>query len=132
MSDRHERFAHKLANQVRDETRQLILSVLLDFHWPVPIACEAFGIKTVKQYEALRKPLREAEIMPTELDAALGDGAKITALVRKFARSRYQDVAYDVTWDVSMRRPERSFPGLSDEPRERAQEKARESGRGGR
>ena len=81
MSNRHTEFAEQLLS-ARPTTRSLVMSMLSD-SWPSHASVIDFGIESRKHYEALCFPIREAEIMPKALDAALGDGAKLTALVQE-------------------------------------------------
>lgn len=74
MGNRHKAFAEQLLS-VRPTTRNLVTSVLMDV-WPGHAAVVDFGIDSQKHYEALYYPIREAEIMPKTLDAALGDGSE--------------------------------------------------------
>src|SRR5262249_52563182 len=56
---------------VRDTTRNLVESIMLDV-WPRSGAIVDFGLKSQEHYEALYYPIREGEISPEALDAALG------------------------------------------------------------
>jgi hypothetical protein len=80
MSNRHKQLAEQLLT-VRPTTRDLVTSILMD-SWPGHAAIVDFGIDSDKHYEALYFPIREAEILPKALDAALGHGEKLTALTR--------------------------------------------------
>ncbi len=102
MSDKHTRFAEQLLS-VRPTTRNLITSILMDA-WPKHAAVVDFGIDSQKHYEALYFPTREAEIMPKVLDAALGDGPKLTALVRESESNPHKDVEFHTSWDLILGR----------------------------
>jgi len=102
MSNRHTKFAEQLLS-VRPTTRSLVTSILMDA-WPNPATIVDFGIDSQKHYEALYFPIREAEIMPKVLDAALGDGPKLTALVRDAASNPHQDVEFHTSWDLILGR----------------------------
>ena len=102
MSDRNPKFAEQLAS-VRPTTRHLVSSILLDA-WPNHAAVVDFGIDSQKHYEALYFPIREGEISPTALDAALGDGAKLTALLREAASNPHKDVEFHTSWDLILGR----------------------------
>ena len=102
MSDRNPKFAEQLAS-VRPTTRHLISSILFDA-WPNHAAAVDFGIDSQKHYEALYFPVREGEISPTALDAALGDGQKLTALVRDAASNPHKDVDFHTSWDLILGR----------------------------
>ena len=98
MSDKHTKFAEQLLS-VRPTTRTLVTSILMD-SWPSHAAVCDFGIDSQKHYEALYYPIREAEIMPSALDAALGDGPKLTELVRESANNPHKDVEFHTSWDL--------------------------------
>jgi len=102
MSNRHKRFAEQLLS-VRDTTRSLVTSILMDA-WPNHAAVVDFGIDTQKHYEALYWPIREAEIMPKALDAALGDGPKLTTMTREAASNPHKDVEFHTSWDLILGR----------------------------
>jgi hypothetical protein len=102
MSDKHTRFAEQLLS-VRPTTRNLITSILMDA-WPNHAAVVDFGIESQKHYEALYFPIREAEIMPKALDAALGDGPKLTELVRESESNPHKDVEFYTSWDLILGR----------------------------
>jgi hypothetical protein len=102
MSENHTKFAEQLLS-VRPTTRNLVTSILMDA-WPNHAAVVDFGIDSRKHYEALCFPIREAEIMPKALDAALGDGPKLTALVRDAASNPHMDVEFHTSWDLILGR----------------------------
>ncbi len=102
MSNRHKRFAEELLS-VRDTTRSLVTSVLMDA-WPSHAAVVDFGIDSQKHYEAMYWPIREAEIMPKALDAALGDGPKLTAMTKEAASNPHKDVEFHTSWDLILGR----------------------------
>ena len=102
MSNRDKRFAEELLS-VRPVTRGLVINILLD-QWPSHTAVVDFGIDSQKHYEALYWPIREAEIMPKELDAALGDGPALTAMLRQAASNPHKDVTFSTSWDVILGR----------------------------
>ena len=102
MSDRNPKFAEQLA-AARPTTRHLVSSILHDA-WPNHAAAVDFGIDSQKHYEALYFPIREGEITPETLDAALGDGQKLTALVREAASNPHKDVEFHTSWDLILGR----------------------------
>lgn len=102
MSDKQTRFAEQLLS-VRPTTQRLITSILLD-SWPSHATVVDFGIDSQKHYEALYYPIRQAEIMPQALDAALGDGPKLTAMVRDTASNPHKDVEFHTSWDLILGR----------------------------
>jgi hypothetical protein len=108
MSNRHKQFAEQLLS-VRPTTRDLVTSVLMDA-WPGHAAVVDFGIDSQKHYEALYHPIRQAEIMPKALDAALGHGEKLTAMTREAASNPHKDVQFHTSWDVILGRESPGAP----------------------
>src|SRR5437667_9937647 len=102
MSDRNPKFAEKWA-AARPRTRHLVGSILFDA-WPNLASAVDFGIESQKHYEALYFPVRAGEITPATLDAALGDGQKLTALVREAASNPHKDVEFHTSWDLILGR----------------------------
>ena len=86
-------------DRVRPVTRNLIESILLDA-WPGNAAVVDFGIDSQKHYEALYYPVREGEISPTVLDAALGHGQKLTAMTLEAVSNPHKDVEFYTSWDL--------------------------------
>lgn len=102
MNDRNPKFAEQLA-AARPTTRHLVSSILFDA-WPNHAAAVDFGIDSQTHYEALYFPIREGEITPETLDAALGDGPKLTALARDAASNPHKDVEFHTSWDLILGR----------------------------
>jgi len=102
MSDRNPKFAEQLAS-ARPTTQRLVSSILFDA-WPNHATAVDFGIDSQKHYEALYFPIRGGEITPAALDAALGDGQKLTALVRGAASNPHKDVEFHTSMDVILGR----------------------------
>ncbi len=100
---------------VRDTTRNLVEAILLDA-WPRRGAIVDFGLKSLEHYEALYYPVREGEITPEQLDAALGKGEKLTALVRSARSNPHRDIEFDTDWDHLLPEPEHDAKGLSKPP----------------
>lgn len=111
---------------VRPVTRNLIESVMLD-SWPDHAAIVDFGIDSQEHYDALYYPIREQEISPKQLDEALGNGEKLTQLMRGAESNPHHDVSFSTSWDAIFRRgagesnvlPEataESLPQLEAEP----------------
>jgi hypothetical protein len=96
MSDEN-RFWKEL-KEVRQTTRDLIDSVMMDV-WPRNGAVIDFGIDSQEHYEALYYPIREHQIMPKELDEALGHGEKLTALIKAASAHSHKDVQFSTSWD---------------------------------
>ncbi|MCY2944882.1 MAG: hypothetical protein NT142_10200 [Planctomycetota bacterium] len=106
MSDRNPKFAEQLAS-ARPTTRHLVTSILFDA-WPNDAAAIDFGIDSQKHYEALYFPVRQGEITPETLDAALGDGQKLTELVRAAASNPHKDVEYHTATDLILGRNDKA------------------------
>lgn len=125
--------------KVRDTTRNLIESVMLDT-WPRNAAVIDFGLDSQKHYEALYYPIREMEIMPAALDAALGHGKNLTALAREAPSNPHKDVQFHTSWDGIFNRPkpdgamseadklERTLSQLSGDGYEKALEESAKRG----
>jgi hypothetical protein len=83
-------FGEQLAN-VRDTTRDVVESIHFD-RWPSAGAVVDFGLDSQQHYEALYYPVRNQEIQPAALDAALGYGEKLTELTRAAPSNPHKDV----------------------------------------
>ena len=97
--------------EIRQTTRGLVNNLMLDL--PHTLAqCDDFGVTTADHYRALRAVLfyepQNAELAPDEvkaglrdrimaLESALGSGAKLTKLVRKYAPQ--YDLTFHTPWD---------------------------------
>ena len=93
---------------VRDTARNLVESIMLDM-WPRRGAIVDFGLKSQECYEALYYPIREGEITPEQLDAALGKGDALTALARSARSNPHREVIFRTDWDDMPSEP-RQFP----------------------
>jgi len=116
---RSDRFFEEL-KAVRQTTSDLIHSVLLDA-WPRPGAIVDFGLDGQQHYEALYYPIRAHEILPAQLDAALGNGEALTALARTAPSNPHKDVEFSTSWDAMFMRgkfagPEHGEPEPADGP----------------
>jgi hypothetical protein len=114
MSKKTNSFTDQL-RQVRPVTRNLIESLMLDI-WPHHAAIVDFGIDSQKHYEALYYPVREGEIAPHALDAALGHGEKLTDLTRQASSNPHKDVQFHTSWDVMFGRPRPAPPAGPGSP----------------
>lgn len=86
-------------SSIRDTTRGLIKAIYLDC-WPSVASIADFGLDSQIHYEALYYPVRNREISPEALDAALGHGEKLTALARNAPSNPHKDVSFHTSWDV--------------------------------
>jgi hypothetical protein len=54
-----------------------------------------FGLDTQEHYEALYYPWRRGEITTKQLDTALGDGKKLTALAQAAPSNPHKGIVFD-------------------------------------
>jgi hypothetical protein len=96
-------------SQVRPLTEQLITAVLLDA-WPGRAAVVDFGIDSAEHLVALQFAIKFGEVTPQELDAAMGNGAKLTEIAQR-GDNPYRDVTFHTSWDsMSLEPPEELGP----------------------
>jgi hypothetical protein len=88
---------------LRPVTRGLVTALLLDAQ-PSPAAMVDYGIDSQRHYEALYYPVREGEITGPQLEAAYGDGQKLTALARNAPSNPHKDITFHTSWDVVLGR----------------------------
>ena len=93
------------ARPVRDTTRNLVTAIMLDT-WPRAGAIVDFGLDSQEHYESLYYGVREGEITPEALDAALGSGEKLTALARSSPSNPHRDITFSTSWDTLPREPD--------------------------
>jgi hypothetical protein len=90
--------------RTRDTTRSLVRAVAMD-EWPSIAAVTDFGLESQRHYEALYYPIRNREIMPAALDAAMGYGEKLTELARNAPGNPHKDIQFHTAWDDLLGRP---------------------------
>ena len=83
---------------LRDTTRNLVEAIWAD-EWPRNGALVDFGIRTQAHYEALYYGVREGQITPGQLDAALGQGQALTALARAARSNPHRGLVFRTDWD---------------------------------
>ena len=83
--------------QVRPLTEQLIEAAHLDV-WPSIAAIVDFGIDSESHLGALQFAIKYGEVTSQELDAAMGDGAKLTEIAQR-GDNPYRDVTFRTSWD---------------------------------
>lgn len=83
---------------IRPTTKNLVTALLLDT-WPSHAAIVDFGLDTQEHYEAIYYPLREGEIRPEQLDAALGNGPELTRLARSAPSNPHRTITFETSWD---------------------------------
>jgi len=85
---------------IRPVTARLFEAMLLDI-WPDSAAAIVdFGLDSQAHYEALHSAIRAGEISAVQLDAALGNGAKLTALVRSSPSNPHKDIEFHCAGDA--------------------------------
>jgi hypothetical protein len=83
--------------------------------WPRHGAFVDFGLRSQAHYEAIYYGLRDGQITPEQLDAALGDGEKLTTLARAARSNPLRDVLFHTSWDGLLCGREPSARALSEE-----------------
>lgn len=83
---------------VRPVTANLVESIMLD-GWPRPAAVVDFGLDTQAHYEAIYYPVRAGELSAEALDAALGDGPALTALVNAARSNPHKGIRFTTAYD---------------------------------
>jgi hypothetical protein len=91
-------------SEVRDLTRDVYQALVLDV-WPSPAGIVDFGLNTQDHYAALQWAVREGDVTPKQLDAALGKGVQLQALITE--TNPYRGVRFRSTWDDLQIEPER-------------------------
>ena len=84
---------------VRPTTTNLVEAVMLDV-WPRPPAIVDFGIRSQAHLEALYYPLRHGDFTPEQVDAALGNGRKLTELVNAAPHNPHKGIVFRTDWDA--------------------------------
>ena len=95
--------------RLRPATKNLIAAILLDTY-PNVAALTDFGIRTQEHYEAIYYPVRECQITPEQLEAVLGNGPKITALVRAAEANPHKEIEFTTPYDDLFKRLEKDHP----------------------
>src|SRR5438067_1507649 len=85
-------------NRVRPVTRSLIEAIMFDVP-PTPAASNDFGVESQQHYEAVYYPLRNDEISFVRLDAAYGNGPKLTELVNAAPSNPHKGIVFETPWD---------------------------------
>ncbi len=82
----------------RDTTRNLVEAIWAD-EWPRNGGIVDFGLRTQAHYESLYYGVREGQITPGQLDAALGQGEALTAPARAARSNPHRDIRFRTDWD---------------------------------
>jgi hypothetical protein len=96
--------AHPGPRAIRPVTQRLVEAVLFDV-WPNHTAIVDFGLDSQAHYEALYYPLRNGDITKEQLDAAVGDGEKLTELARSAPSNPHRGIVFSTNWDEINPRP---------------------------
>lgn len=96
---------------VRPLTDDLINAALLDV-WPKVPTIVDFGIDSDRHLGALQYAIKYGEVTAQELDAAMGDGAKLTEIIQR-GDNPYRDVTFRTSWD-EMRLDQAEDHGFGD------------------
>ena len=99
---------------VRPLTNQLIDCCYLDV-WPGNAAIVDFGIDSDRHLGALQFAVREQLVTPQELDAAMGNGPKLTEIARR-GSNPYRDVTFSTSYDWMAIEPEGDKPDQPKSP----------------
>jgi hypothetical protein len=84
---------------VRPLTQKLFNAVMMDLYPEgLAVACD-FGLDEPEHYEALHGPIRAGEITLEQLDAAICDGPKLTALVKDCPSNPHKSIIFSTMWD---------------------------------
>jgi hypothetical protein len=128
-------FAEQLA-QARATTRGLVTAVLADT-WPSVAAVTDFGLESQRHYEALYHPIRNGEMRPAVLDAAMGFGEALTELAWNAPSNPHKDIRFHTAWDdmLGRGRPQADAktakePSPAPDPARRAQFATRDPDQG--
>ena len=85
---------------LRPVTKILYHAILSDV-WPDGTAAIVdFGLESQEHYEALYYPVRAEEITLADLDAALGNGPKLTVLVRSAKSNPHKGIVFHTPYDA--------------------------------
>ncbi len=83
---------------IRNTTHNLVEAIWAD-EWPRNGAIVDFGLRSQAHYEALYYGVREGQISPEQLDAALGRGEALTALARAALSNPHREITFHTDWD---------------------------------
>lgn len=81
---------------IRPVTQDVFDSLCLDI-WPRSAAIVDFGLDSTEHYGALQHAVKHDGVTVAQLDDALGDGPKLTALIAE--DNPYYGVAFHTAWD---------------------------------
>lgn len=84
---------------IRPLTHELVTAIMLDKLPESPAIVTDFGIESQQHYEALYYPVRAGEITAEQLDEALGNGPKLTELVRRSPSNPHKEITFRTPWE---------------------------------
>lgn len=102
-------------SKVRPVTKSLIQAIFFDVY-PTPAAATDFGIASQQHYEAIYYPARNDEISFAQLDAAYGNGPKLTELVNACPSNPHKGIEFGTPWDVILGRESATKSPKQDAP----------------
>ncbi len=82
--------------EIREVTRVVYRALVLDV-WPSRAGMVDFGIMTQRHYAALQHAVREDGISLERLEAALGNGPALTAMIGP--NNPHRGVTFETAWD---------------------------------
>ncbi len=89
----------KPSRPIRPVTQVLFNAMVLDL-WPDSSAAIVdFGLDSQAHYEALHGPIRAGEITVEQLDEALGNGPRLTSLVRESQANPHKTIVFRCAGD---------------------------------
>lgn len=85
---------------LRPVTQTLIYAMVLDV-WPGGAVIVDFGLVSAEHYEAVFYAFRHGDVTKADLDAALGNGPKLTELMRNAPHNPHRDknLVFSTPWD---------------------------------
>ena len=83
---------------VRPVTQHLI-DAMKNVDRPSPGVIVDFGIDSEEHYEAIYYPFYKGEVTPEQLDAALGNGKKLTELMRSLPSNPHKNIVFETSYD---------------------------------
>jgi hypothetical protein len=85
--------------EIRNTKRNLVEAIWA-VEWPRRGAVVDFGLASQAHYEALYYGVRDGQITPGQLDAALRRGEALTVLARSARRNPHRHIVFRTDWDA--------------------------------
>jgi hypothetical protein len=89
-------------DQLKSSTRYLLKAIVTGTE-PQHAAKVDFGLDTERHFEALQYSVLGGKITPEMLDASIGNGQALTALVRTDKDNPHRDVVFEMRWHDLLR-----------------------------